>query len=119
MKKNVLCLALGLVLSVTVVAENRQAIANLPSNTPTVTLTLDGKARQVQPTKVIVKEKSESSIDCIVKAGKDKAQVTLPISYDLFVTFCYRSAGLAHSLGIITDAQKAECDKWYNDQINR
>ncbi len=119
MKKNVLCLALGLVLSATAVAENRSSFANLPSNTPTVTLTIDGKNKQVKPTRVEVREKSESSINCIVKAGKDKAQVTLPISYDLFVTFCYRSAGLAHSLGIITDAQKAECDKWYNNQINK
>lgn len=75
MKKTIMALSLCL-MSVIGFAGNRQMVAALPSNIPSVTLTIDGKAKVVKPTKAIVKEVDDKHVKCTVYANKDKAEVT-------------------------------------------
>ena len=86
-------------------ADNRQMVAALPSNIPSVTLTIDGKNKVVKPTKAVVKEVDDRHVKCIVYANKDKAEVTLPISYDTILQLGEKVAEVFHALDIVTDKQ--------------
>ena len=116
MRKTMMALALCL-MSAIGFADNRQMVAALPSNIPSVTLTIDGKNKVVKPIKAVVKEVDDRHVKCIVYANKDKAEVTLPISYDTVLELGARVAELCHTMGIATDKQYADFLKWYNQQM--
>ena len=116
MKKTMMALALCL-MSAIGFAQTRQMVAVLPANTPSVNLTIDGKAHKVQPTKAIVREVDDKHVKCIVYAGKDKAETILPVSYNLVLELGARVAELCHSLGVVNDKQYEEYLKWYNKQM--
>lgn len=86
-------------------AGNRQVSTTLPAETPSVTITQDGKQRVVHLTKAVVKEADASHVRCTVYAGKDKAEVLLPISYDTVLDLGYRAAETAYSLNLINTQQ--------------
>ena len=116
MKKTMMALSLCL-MSVIGFANNRQVSAILPADLPSVSLTIDGKNHTVKPTKAVVKEVDDKHVKCIVYANKDKAEVTLPISYDTVLELGARVAELCHTIGIATDKQYADFLKWYNQQM--
>ena len=116
MKKVMMALSLCL-MSVIVFANNRQMTAVLPADVPSVSMTIDGKNHQVKPTKAMVKEVDDQHVKCIVFANKDKAEVTLPISYETVLKLGARVAELCHTMGIATDKQYADFLKWYNQQM--
>ena len=116
MKKTMMALSLCL-MSVIGFANNRQVTALLPNNMPSVSMTIDGKNHTVKPTKAVVKEIDDKHVKCIVYANRDKAEVTLPISYDTILELGARVAELYHGLGIATDKQYADFLKWYNQQM--
>ena len=116
MKKTMMALSLCL-MSVIGFANNRQVSAILPTDLPSVNLTIDGKNHTVKPTKAIVKEVDDKHVKCIVYANHDKAEVTLPISYDTVLELGARVAELCHTLRIATDKQYADFLKWYNQQM--
>ena len=116
MKKTMMALSLCL-MSVIGFANNRQVTALLPNNMPSVSMTIDGKNHTVKPTKAVVKEVDDKHVKCIVYANRDKAEVTLPISYDTILELGARVAELCHGLGIATDKQYADFLKWYNQQM--
>ena len=116
MKKTIMALSLCL-MSVIGFAGNRQMVATLPSNIPSVTLTIDGKAKVVKPTKAIVKEVDDKHVKCTVYANKDKAEVTLPISYDTILQLGEKVAEVFHALNIVTDKQYEDFLWWYNHQV--
>lgn len=104
MKKTMMVLALCL-MSAMIFAGNRQVSTTLPAETPYVVLTLDGKQRIVQPTQAAMREVDDNHVECIVYAGKDKAKVTLPISFDNVLSIGYHALDIAHDLHIISDEQ--------------
>lgn len=116
MKKVMMALSLCL-MSVIGFANNRQVVGVLPANMPSVNLTIDGKNHTVKPTKAVVKEVDDKHVKCIVYANKDKAEVTLPIRYDLVLKLGARVAELCHSFSIVTDKQYEDFLKWYNQQL--
>jgi hypothetical protein len=116
MKKTMMALSLCL-MSVIGFANNRQVVGVLPTNMPSVNLTIDGKNHVVKPTKAVVREVDDKHVKCIVYANKDKAEVTLPISYDTVLELGARVAELCHTMGIATDKQYADFLKWYNQQM--
>ena len=116
MKKTMMALSLCL-MSVIGFANNRQVVGVLPANMPSVNLTIDGKNHVVKPTKAVVCEVDDKHVKCIVCANKDKAEVTLPISYDTVLELGARVAELCHTMGIATDKQYADFLKWYNQQM--
>ena len=115
MKKTMMALALCL-MSAIGFAQTRQMVAALPANTPSVNLTIDGKAHKVQPTKAVVREVDDKHVKCIVYAGKDKAETILPISYDIVLDLGARFAEICHSLGVVDDKQYTEFLRRYNQQ---
>ena len=117
MKKAMMALALCL-MSAIGFAQTRQMVAILPANTPSVNLTIDGKAHKVQPTKAVVREVDDKHVKCIVYAGKDKAEVCLPLSYDIILELGARVAELCHSMRVVNDEQYTEFLRWYNQQTN-
>lgn len=116
MKKTMMALSLCL-MSVIGFAGNRQMVAALPSNIPSVTLTIDGKAKVVKPTKALVKEVDDNHVKCIVFSNKDKAEVTLPISYDTILQLGEKVAEVFLALNIVTDKQYEDFLWWYNHQV--
>ena len=58
MKKTMMALSLCL-MSVIGFANNRQVVGVLPTNMPSVNLTIDGKNHTVKPNKVVVKEEDD------------------------------------------------------------
>ena len=116
MKKTMMALSLCL-MSVIGFAGNRQMVAALPSNIPSVKLTIDGKAKVVKPTKALVKEVDDNHVKCIVFSNKDKAEVTLPISYDTILQLGEKVAEVFHALNIVTDKQYEDFLWWYNHQV--
>ena len=116
MKKTMMALSLCL-MSVIGFAGNRQMVAALPSNIPSVTLTIDGKAKVVKPTKAFVKEVDDNHVKCIVFSNKDKAEVTLPISYDTILQLGEKVAEVFLALNIVTDKQYEDFLWWYNHQV--
>ena len=97
-------------------AGNRQVSTTLPTETPSVTLTLDGKQRVVQPTKAAIKEADASHVRCTVYAGKDKAEVLLPISYDTVLELGYKAAETAYNLNLINAQQWQDICSEYQRQ---
>lgn len=116
MKKTMMALALCL-MSAIGMASNRQMAALLPSSMPSVNLTIDGKNHKVQPTKAVVRELDDEHVKCMVYAGKDKAEVTLPVKYDTVLELGARFAEICHSLGVVNDKQYEEFLNWYNQQM--
>ena len=116
MKKTMMALALCL-MSALCFANNRQVTAVLPANVPSVHMTIDGKNHIVKPTKAMIKEVDEKHVRCIVFANKDKAEMTLPVSYDTVLKLGFYVAELCHTLGIATDKQYNDFLKWYNQQM--
>ena len=116
MRKTMMALALCL-MSAIGFADNRQMVAALPSNIPSVTLTIDGKNKVVKPTKAAVKEVDDRHVKCIVYANKDKATVTLPISYETILQLGEKVAEVFHTLNIVTDKQYEDFLWWYNHQV--
>ncbi len=118
MKKTIMALSLCL-MSVIGFANNRQVSAILPANLPSVNFTIDGKNHVVKPTKAVMKEVDDNHVKCIVFANKDKAEVTLPMSYDLMLKLGARVAELCHTFGLASDKQYEEFLKWYNQQTKQ
>jgi hypothetical protein len=116
MKKTMMALSLCL-MSVIGFANNRQVVGILPANMPSVNLTIDGKNHTVKPTKAMIKEVDDKHVKCIVFANRDKAELTLPISYDTVLELGARVAELCHTMGIASDKQYEEFLKWYNQQM--
>ena len=116
MKKLMMALALCL-MSAMVMAGNRQVSTALPAQTPSVTVTLDGKQHVVKPTKATVQEVDASHVECIVYAGKDNAKVTLPIAYNTLWLIGIRVAELARDLNLITEVQIEQVYKEYRKQV--
>ena len=116
MKKTMMVLSLCL-MSVIGFANNRQVVGILPANMPSVNLTIDGKNHTVKPTKAMIKEVDDKHVKCIVFANRDKAELTLPISYDTVLELGARVAELCHTMGIASDKQYEEFLKWYNQQM--
>ena len=115
MKKAMMALSLCL-MSVIGFAGNRQMVTALPENTPSVSMTIDGKTHQVKPTKAVVQEVDENRVKCIVYANSDKAEVVLPVSYDTVLKLGARIAEWCYNLGMATDKQYAEFLMWYEKQ---
>ena len=118
MKKTMMALALCLMSAMTF-AVGRQVTTALPASTPAVTMTIDGTKHVVQPTKATMQEVDDNQVRCIVYAGKDKAEVTLPVSYDTVLEVGAKVAELCHVMGIASDQQYAEFQKWYTQQTGR
>ena len=116
MKKTMMALSLCL-MSVIGFANNRQVVGILPANMPSVNLTIDGKNHTVKPPKAMIKEVDDKHVKCIVFANRDKAEITLPISYDTVLELGARVAELCHTMGIASDKQYEEFLKWYNQQM--
>ena len=116
MKKLMMALALCL-MSAMVMAGNRQVSTALPAQTPSVTVTLDGKQHVVKPTKATIQEVDASHVECTVYAGKDNAKVTLPIAYNTLWQIGIRVAELARDLNLITEDQMEQVYKEYRKQV--
>jgi hypothetical protein len=112
MKKMMMALALCLMSAISF-ADNRQVSTVLPAETPSVILSLDGQRHVVRPTKAAVREIDAQYVECIVFAGKDKASVTIPVSFDNLMNFGRQAAELAQNLHIISEQQKQEIEKEY------
>ena len=115
MKKTMMALALCLMSAISF-AGNRQVSTTLPAETPSVTLTLDGKQRVVQLTKAAIKEADASHVRCTVYAGKDKAEVLLPISYNTMLELGYKTAEIAHNLNLINAQEWHDICREYQRQ---
>ena len=118
MKKTMMALALCLMSAMTF-AVGRQVTTTLPASTPTMTFTIDGTKHVVQPDKATMQEVGNNQVRCIVYAGKDKAEVTLPVSYDTVIELGAKVAEFCHTMGIASDAQYDEFQKWYTQQTKR
>jgi len=113
MKKSIVALALCLMSATAIFAENnRQTTAQLPASTPSVSLTIDGKAQTVKPTKVQIMEVDSAHVRCTVFAGKDKASVKLPVSYDNLLYIALRAASVANSCNLISDEEMQKINDW-------
>ena len=115
MKKTIMALSFCL-MSVIGFANNRQVSAILPADLPSVNLTIDGKNHVVKPTKAVVKEVDDKHVKCIVYANKDKAEVTLPVSYEMMLKLGARVAEICHTFGLASDKQYEDFLDWYNKQ---
>ena len=104
-------------MSVISMAGNRQVSTVLPAETPSVTVTLEGKQPVVKPTKVIVKEVDASHVECIVYAGKDNAKLTLPIAYNTLWEIGLHAAEWARRLNVITEDQWEQVYHEYRKQV--
>jgi len=114
--KKLLSILMVVLMSATVLAGNRSTSSNLPANTPSVSVTIDGKQKTVKPSHVLISEKDSTHVNVVVSAGKDKASVTLPISYDVVLETIYNTAVLLHSSHLMSDKAYNDCIKWYNRQ---
>lgn len=104
-------------MSVISMAGNRQVSTVLPAETPSVTVTLEGKQHVVKPTKVIVKEVDASHVECIVYADKDNAKVMLPIAYNTILEIGLHAAEWARGLNVITEDQWEQVYMEYRKQV--
>ena len=118
MKKTMMALALCLMSALTFAA-GRQITSALPASTPAVSLTIDGTKHVVKPDKATMQEVGDSQVRCIVYAGKDKAEVKLPIAYDTILELGAKVAELCHTMGIASDEQYADFQKWYRQQTGQ
>lgn len=116
MKKMMMALALCL-MSAMVMAGNRQVSTVLPAETPSVTVTLDGKQHVVKPTKATLKEVDASHVEVVVYAGKDNAKVTLPIAYNTILEIGLHAAEWARGLNVITEDQWEQVYMEYRKQV--
>ena len=116
MKKMMMALALCL-MSAMVMAGNRQVSTVLPAETPSVTVTLDGKQHVVKPTKATLKEVDASHVEVVVYAGKDNAKVTLPIAYNTILEIGLHAAEWARGLNVITEDQWEQGYMEYRKQV--
>lgn len=116
MKKMMMALALCL-MSAMVMAGNRQVSTVLPAETPSVTVTLDGKQHVVKPTKATLKEVDASHVEVVVYAGKDNAKVTLPIAYNTILEIGLHAAEWARGLNVITEDQWEQVYHEYRKQV--
>ena len=116
MKKMMMALALCL-MSAMVMAGNRQVSTVLPAETPSVTVTLDGKQHVVQPTKATLKEVDASDVEVVVYAGKNNAKVTLPIAYNTILEIGLHAAEWARGLNVITEDQWEQVYHEYRKQV--
>ena len=116
MKKMMMALALCL-MSVISMAGNRQVSTVLPAETPSVTVTLDGKQHVVKPTKATLKEVDASHVEVVVYAGKDNAKVTLPIAYNTILEIGLHAAEWARGLNVITEDQWEQVYHEYRKQV--
>ena len=113
MKKMMMALALCL-MSAMVMAGNRQVSTVLPAETPSVTVTLDGKQHVVKPTKATLKE---VDVEVVVYAGKNDAKVTLPIAYNTILEIGLHAAEWARGLNVITEDQWEQVYMEYRKQV--
>lgn len=116
MKKMMMALALCL-MSVISMAGNRQVSTVLPAETPSVTVTLDGKQHVVKPTKATLKEVDASHVEVVVYAGKNNAKVTLPIAYNTILEIGLHAAEWARGLNVITEDQWEQVYMEYRKQV--
>ena len=116
MKKMMMALALCL-MSAMVMAGNRQVSTVLPAETPSVTVTLDGKQHVVKPTKATLKEVDASHVEVVVYAGKNNAKVTLPIAYNTIMEIGLHAAEWARGLNVITEDQWEQVYHEYRKQV--
>ena len=116
MKKMMMALALCL-MSAMVMAGNRQVSTVLPAETPSVTVTLDGKQHVVKPTEATLKEVDASHVEVVVYAGKDNAKVTLPIAYNTILEIGLHAAEWARGLNVITEDQWEQVYMEYRKQV--
>lgn len=116
MKKMMMALALCL-MSVISMAGNRQVSTVLPAETPSVTVTLDGKQHVVKPTKATLKEVDASHVEVVVYAGKNNAKVTLPIAYNTILEIGLHAAEWARGLNVITEDQWEQVYHEYRKQV--
>ena len=116
MKKMMMALALCL-MSAMVMAGNRQVSTVLPAETPSVTVTLDGKQYVVKPTKATLKEVDASHVEVVVYAGKNNAKVTLPIAYNTILEIGLHAAEWARGLNVITENQWEQVYMEYRKQV--
>lgn len=116
MKKMMMALALCL-MSAMVMAGNRQVSTVLPAETPSVTVTLDGKQHVVKPTKATLKEVDASHVEVVVYAGKNNAKVTLPIAYNTILEIGLHAAEWARGLNVITEDQWEQVYHEYRKQV--
>lgn len=116
MKKMMMALALCL-MSAMVMAGNRQVSTVLPAETPSVTVTLDGKQHVVKPTKATLKEVDASHVEVVVYAGKNNAKVTLPIAYNTILEIGLHAAEWARGLNVITEDQWEQVYMEYRKQV--
>ena len=116
MKKMMMALALCL-MSAMVMAGNRQVSTVLPAETPSVTVTLDGKQHVVKPTKATLKEVDASHVEVVVYAGKNNAKVTLPIAYNTILEIGLHAAEWARGLNVITENQWEQVYMEYRKQV--
>ena len=116
MKKMMMALALCL-MSAMVMAGNRQVSTVLPAETPSVTVTLDGKQYVVKPTKATLKEVDASHVEVVVYAGKNNAKVTLPIAYNTILEIGLHAAEWARGLNVITEDQWEQVYMEYRKQV--
>lgn len=116
MKKMMMALALCL-MSAMVMAGNRQVSTVLPAETPSVTVTLEGKQHVVKPTKATLKEVDASHVEFVVYAGKDNAKVTLPIAYNTLLEIGLHAAEWARGLNVITEDQWEQVYMEYRKQV--
>ena len=117
MKKMMMALALCL-MSAMVMAGNRQVSTVLPAETPSVTVTLDGKQHVVKPTKATLKEVDASHVEVVVYAGKNNAKVTLPIAYNTILEIGLHAAEWARGLNVITEDQWEQVYMEYRKQVD-
>ena len=111
-------MALALCLmSAMVMAGNRQVSTVLPAETPSVTVTLDGKQHVVKPTKATLKEVDASHVEVVVYAGKNNAKVTLPIAYNTILEIGLHAAEWARGLNVITEDQWEQVYMEYRKQV--
>ena len=104
-------------MSAMVMAGNRQVSTVLPAETPSVTVTLDGKQHVVKPTKATLKEVDASHVEVVVYAGKDNAKVTLPIAYNTILEIGFHAAEWARGLNVITEDQWEQVYHEYRKQV--
>ena len=116
MKKMMMALALCL-MSAMVMAGNRQVSTVLPAETPSVTVTLDGKQHVVKPTKATLKEVDASHVEVVAYAGKNNAKVTLPIAYNTILEIGLHAAEWARGLNVITEDQWEQVYHEYRKQV--
>lgn len=103
-----------LALALTVNAAPREMRSAVPSQIPSVEVTLNGKTTNVTITEASVVELDDNHVQCTVfGTGDSKASVKVPVSFDFVLDVALKAANYAKQYGFISNETYNACVKQY------